>query len=141
MGWEKRIAEVIPFEHILPAVGQGALGIEIRHDDPATLNIVSSLASSAATTSTLGERALLRELEGGCQVPIGAFGRIEANVFRLDAMIGSLDGKRYVRGKIHGEPAKSEELGKQLAEMLRDSGGKEILEEIRKHRVQTVGEV
>ena len=131
LGMEQRITEVIPSERILPAAGQGALGIEIREGDSTTLKFIATLASPAATSATLGERALLRELEGGCQVPIGAYGRLEENVFRLDAMIGSLDGKRFFRGKIHGKPERSEELGKELAKMLYESGGREILEEIR----------
>jgi hydroxymethylbilane synthase len=131
LGWDERITEVIPLERILPAVGQGALAIEFRAGDSVTLKFIAPLASAGATSSTLGERAFLRELEGGCQVPIGAFGRIEENVFRMDAMIGSLDGKKYLRGKIHGDPGQSERLGTELAKMLYESGGDKILEEIR----------
>ena len=132
LGFEERISEVIPFERMLPAVGQGALGIEIRQNDDGVANIISHLASRATTYATLGERAFLRYLEGGCQVPIGTLGRIEQNVFMLDAVIGSIDGRQLVRGKIHGEPAASEELGEQLAKSLYKSGGREILEEIRR---------
>jgi hydroxymethylbilane synthase len=131
LGFEERITEIIPFERMLPAVGQGALGIEIRENDDGVANIVAHLASRATTYATLGERAFLRYLEGGCQVPIGTHGRIEENVFRLDAVIGSIDGRRLVRGKIHGEPAEAEVLGEQLAKSLYKTGGREILEEIR----------
>lgn len=131
LGFEDRITEVIPFTRILPAVGQGALGIEIREDDDAIRAIVRNLASPSTTYSTLGERAFLRYLEGGCQVPIGTHGRIEQNVFKLDALIASVDGMHLVRGKIHGEPEQSEKLGEQLAKSLYETGGKEILEEIR----------
>jgi hydroxymethylbilane synthase len=131
LGFEERITEIIPFERMLPAVGQGALGIEIRENDDGVANIVAHLASQATTYATLGERAFLRYLEGGCQVPIGTHGRIEQNVFRLDAVIGSIDGRRLVRGKIHGEPAAAEVLGEQLAKSLYKTGGREILEEIR----------
>ncbi|MFI5251079.1 MAG: hydroxymethylbilane synthase [Bacteroidota bacterium] len=131
LGWEKRITEILPTNKILPAVGQGALAIELRESDRWVLNQVRKLASYATEVSTKGERAFLRFLEGGCQVPIGAYGRIEDNVFYLDALIGSLDGKKIVRGATHGNPDASELLGTQLAETLYRSGGKEILEHVR----------
>jgi hydroxymethylbilane synthase len=131
LGLQERITEVLPVEKILPAVGQGALAIEIRTDDAKISTYLKPLASYATAIATLGERALLRFLEGGCQVPIGAYGRIENNELILDAMIGSLDGKRIVKGKIHGTPESSEQLGRQLAQTLFLSGGDKILEEIR----------
>ncbi|MBI4546381.1 MAG: hydroxymethylbilane synthase [Ignavibacteriae bacterium] len=131
LGLQDRITEVLPIEKILPAVGQGALAIEVRADDNEMLDCLSTIASEATTIATKGERAFLRRLEGGCQVPIGTYGRIEKNEFSLDAMLGSLDGKKIVRGKIHGKPEDAEELGKQLAETLLNSGGKVILEQIR----------
>ncbi|MBI1806656.1 MAG: hydroxymethylbilane synthase [Ignavibacteria bacterium] len=134
LGLVDRITEVIPIERMLPAVGQGALGIEIRDDDPSTQKYVQVLASRAATVATMGERAFLRHLEGGCQVPIGAYGRIEDNEFFLDGFIGSLDGRKIARGKLHGAPDKADALGIQLAQSLVDSGGREILEKIRDPR-------
>ncbi len=131
LGLADRITQVLPYERMLPAVGQGALAIEIRDEDTQTLEIVRSLSSEPSTRSTLGERAFLRYLEGGCQVPIGAYGRIETNRFVLDAMIGSLDGKTVVRGRGHGEPGESEDIGRRLAAALFAAGGKGILEGIR----------
>ncbi len=131
LGFNERITEELPLEKMLPAVGQGALAIEIRHDDTQVAEIIASLNSQPTFISTSGERALLRYLEGGCQIPIGAYGRIEENIFYLDALIGSLDGKKIVRGKIHGSPDDAEKLGKQLARILYDGGGKEILDSIR----------
>ena len=136
--YEERIAEVISLEKVLPAVGQGALAIEICEGDTHIADIVGTLTSKATMLATSGERALLRRLEGGCQIPIGAYGRIEKNVFRLDAMIGSLDGKKILRGKIHGEPEQSEALGVELAETLLESGGKEILDQIHTPNIQEV---
>ena len=141
LGWEERITEIIPFERMLPAVGQGALGIEMRSDDNQTLKMIKPLESIPTTYSTLGERALLRELEGGCQVPIGTHGRIEKSEFKLDAVVGSLDGRKIVRGKIHGTPENSEELGVQLAHILLKSGAKEILESIRTQATQELPNV
>lgn len=134
----KRITEVIPIERMLPAVGQGALAVELRSNDKQMLQLLNTITSTSATIATRGERALLHRLEGGCQVPIGTHGRIEENVFLLDAMIGSLDGKNIVRGKIRGTPEESEALGNELAEILLKSGGKEILDRIRKSDIKEV---
>jgi hydroxymethylbilane synthase len=131
LNWEKRITQILPFERILPAVGQGALGIETRNNDLQTIDVVALLNHHATAISVLGERALLRHLEGGCQIPIGTYGRIEQNTYKLDAVIGSLDGKRIVRSTITGLPENSENLGIELAERLLSLGGKEILAEIR----------
>jgi hydroxymethylbilane synthase len=131
LGLDHRITEVLPTDRMLPAVGQGALAIETRADDRTTLRYVESFHHDATAIATRGERALLRRLEGGCQVPIGTFGRLEHGEFLLDAMIGSLDGRHIVRGKIHGEPQRAEELGTALAETLEASGGGAILREIR----------
>ncbi len=132
LGFAARIAETIPVHRILPAVGQGALAIEVRSGDGEILKITQALASEATTIGTKGERAFLRELEGGCQVPIGTFGRVEENRFVLDGLIGSLDGKRIVRGTIDGPTGEAEELGRELARTLSAGGGREILEEIRR---------
>jgi hydroxymethylbilane synthase len=131
LGWENRITQVLPLDKMLPAVGQGALGIETRTDDSSTIELVSRLNHKETEISVKGERALLHRLEGGCQIPIGAYGRIRNNTFYLDAVIGSLDGKNIVRDFIHGKPDDSEQLGIELAEVLLSNGGKEILAEIR----------
>lgn len=132
LGWSSMITEVFPPEYILPAVGQGALGIEVRDDDTELLKLIAPLVHHDTQIATTGERALLRHLEGGCQIPIGTFGRIEHGKFVLDAMVGSLDGKRIVRGSINGSPDEAGLLGVRLAEELLDRGAKEILDEIRK---------
>jgi hydroxymethylbilane synthase len=131
LGWEERIAEVLPVETILPAVGQGALAIVIREEDEGVRELVQKLHHESTAVAVNGERAFLRFLEGGCQVPIGTYGRLEDGKFRLDALIGSLDGRRVVRGSIGGSPAESEALGIQLAKQLLERGGREILSEIR----------
>ena len=131
LGWEQRMTEILPFERMLPAVGQGTLAIEIREGDAEIRKVVSAINHEETARAVAGERALLRHLEGGCQIPIGTYGRIENEQLRLDAVIGTVDGRKIVRGKIHGAPEQAEELGQQLAQMLLDSGGKEILEHIR----------
>jgi hydroxymethylbilane synthase len=132
LGWSSMIAEVFSPSFILPAVGQGALGIALRENDKETLSLIAPLNHRETNQATAGERALLRHLEGGCQIPIGTFGRIENGTFVMDAMVGSLDGKRIVSGSISGAPEQSAMFGTTLAEELLTKGAKEILEEIRK---------
>ncbi|MBI4535766.1 MAG: hydroxymethylbilane synthase [Ignavibacteriae bacterium] len=136
LGWQDRIGEVIDVEKILPAVGQGALGIEIRENDREVEELVAVLHHTATAQAAMAERALLRALEGGCQIPIGAYTRIETDErgerrLVLDAMVGSLDGKRIVRGKHHGYPSEAENIGEKLADVLIAGGADRILSEIR----------
>ncbi len=131
LGWEKIIGETLDAETILPAVGQGALGLEIRAADREMSSCVEPIADRAATSATAAERALLKHLGGGCQVPIGAYGRIESGVLKLDAIVGSLDGTSTVRGSIAGNPRQAESLGSSLAEQLLSRGGDRILASIR----------
>jgi hydroxymethylbilane synthase len=137
LGLESRIGETIPVELMLPAVGQGALAVEIRSDDAETGELISGLSDPGTERGTAAERSLLRSLEGGCQVPIGAFGRLaldeQGNArLHLDAMVGSLDGSRIVRGTVEGPPAEAELLGARLAEELLSRGAQAILSEIRR---------
>ncbi len=132
LGWQNRITEFLEPEIMLPAVGQGALAIEIRDRDSRISGIVERLDHSDTRLSTAAERSLLRVLEGGCQIPVGAWGRIENGTLRLDAMVGSIDGTRIVRGTVHGDPKTPEELGSALATDLLGNGAGAILESIRK---------
>jgi hydroxymethylbilane synthase len=131
LGWSSMISEIFSPTFILPAVGQGALGIEIRENDTELQKLIDPLNDTHTFRATAGERALLRRLEGGCQIPIGTYGRIENGRFLLDAVVGSLDGKRIVRGSIEGVPEESERDGITLAEELLSRGAREILDEIR----------
>ena len=131
MGWEERITEFIDTDIMLPAVGQGAIAVEIRQGDPFMDQLTAELTDADAWRDTMCERALLRRLEGGCQVPIGAYARMDDGDFILEGMIGSLDGTRIVRDGLIGDPADPEGLGNALAERLLDKGGDEILAEVR----------
>lgn len=131
LGWADIISETFSPDVMLPAVGQGALAVEIRISDEELKELIRLLNHAETQSATLGERSLLRRLEGGCQVPIGTYGRIENGIFRLNAMVGSLDGSTIVRGSIEGAPADSEKLGTKLAEQLIASGADRILEQIR----------
>lgn len=133
LGWTDRIAQLIPTELILPAVGQGALAIEIREDDDHAQRVVNALHHEATAAGVLAERALLRELEGGCQIPIGAYGRLEKDTLVLDAVVGSVDGNvRLDARAATRNPLRAEALGKRLAKRLLANGAERILQDIRR---------
>ncbi len=127
---KKHISSVIPSEEILPAVGQGALGIEINADNKMLIDILGSIHDKATYEAVLSERALLRTLEGGCQVPIGAYAEVKPGGLYLDAFVGSLDGTLTFRKKARGTKKEPEKLGKMLAKDLIKAGAKEILDEV-----------
>ncbi len=131
LGWEELITEILDVNIMLPAVGQGALAVEIREDDRELASLIQPLEDFATRRAVEAERALLRTLEGGCQVPIGAYARQDGDVLRMDAVVGSLDGQRMIRDRIEGDPADANQLGEKLADMLRKQGADSILAEIR----------
>ena len=128
----KYISSIIKTDVVLPAVGQGALGIETRADNKLVNDIVNSIHHENTFRAVLAERALLKALEGGCQVPIGAFAEVKQNGLHLDALVGSLDGSITYRKKIRGSKSNPEKLGKKLADDLLKAGAKIILNEIYK---------
>lgn len=127
---KKYISSYISTDEILPAVGQGALGIEIHKDNKAVEEILKSLHHENTYKAVIAERALLRALEGGCQVPIGAFAEVKSSGLYLDAMVGSLNGSITYRKKLRGSKNDPEKLGKSLAKDLLKAGAKEILKEV-----------
>ena len=130
LGFEARIHQIIPNEISLHAVGQGALGIECKSDDKKILEIINVLEDKPTSQRCLAERAFLRELEGGCQVPIGVNSSIEDNQLHLTGMVASIDGERLIKDKSIGNIDHPEEVGKKLAEKLKLQGADEILSEI-----------
>ena len=129
---QKYISSYISTDDILPAVGQGALAIEINEENNFVDEILSQLHDELSYKAVLAERALLRTLEGGCQVPIGALAEVKTNGLYLDAVVGSLDGTVIFRKKAKGSKFEPEKLGKNLAMDLLKAGAKEILNEIYK---------
>ena len=125
-----RIHQVIPPEISLHAVGQGALGIECREGDSEVLELLKVLEDPESRDRAYAERSFLRELEGGCQVPIGVNTKIEGDTITLDGMVASLDGKQLLKETVNGARTDAEQLGKDLAKKLRDMGAGEILEKI-----------
>lgn len=127
LGAASQVTQVLGPEIMLPAVGQGALGIETRADDRETSQFAASLDDAETRPCVTAERALLRELEGGCQIPLGAFARPQASEIFLEAAVFSPDGKEFVRGEDRGPAANAEEIGKRLARSLIERGADRIL--------------
>jgi hydroxymethylbilane synthase len=130
LNFSDRIHQVIPSEISLHAVGQGALGIECRSNDPEILAIVQSLEHQPTAYRCLAERSFLRELEGGCQVPIGVNTVIEGDQLTLTGMVASLDGLQLIKDIVSGPSTTAEDLGLQLAHKLKEQGAQEILNKI-----------
>jgi hydroxymethylbilane synthase len=130
LGLGDRVHQVIPAEISLHAVGQGALGIECRDADPEVLEVLKVLEHAPSRDRCYAERAFLRELEGGCQVPIGVNTAIEDGILTLTGMVASLDGKRLIKDSVSGDPSHGEVLGRDLAHKVREAGAGEILAEI-----------
>jgi hydroxymethylbilane synthase len=127
LGASDKITQILAPEVMLPAVGQGALGIETRADDHETLRLVAALDDPESHEAVTAERALLRELEGGCQIPLGAWARRENGELRLEACVFSADGKEFVRKDLRGRPEEAEELGVRLGQILIEAGADRIL--------------
>ena len=127
LGASDKITEILPTEIMLPAVGQGALGIETRADDRETVRLIAALDDSESHSAVTAERALSRELEGGCQLPLGAWARQENGELRLDACVFSADGKEFVRNELRGRADDAEKLGVRLGQMLIEAGADRIL--------------
>ena len=125
-----RIHEIIAPEISLHAVGQGALGIECREGDEEILEILKVLEDSDSSDRAMAERSFLRDLEGGCQVPIGVNTSIDGDTLTVVGMVASLDGKQLLKDTVTGKKQDSEQLGKDLAGKLREQGAGEILAKI-----------
>ncbi len=130
LGWENEVTEVIDPEVMLPAIGQGALGIEARLDDQTTLDRIAFLNDDVTSSCVTAERGFLHRLEGGCQVPIAAYAVREGDEVVLTGLVASVDGKQIVRDTDRGPAAEAAELGSSLAERILEAGGREILEEV-----------
>jgi hydroxymethylbilane synthase len=130
LGREDRIAALAPTETLVPAVGQGALAIETRSDDEHVRSLVRALNDREAELAVSAERALLSRLEGGCQVPIGAYAQVSrsSDQLRLRAYVGSVDGSRHIRSERSGPTSAAEEIGLALAESMLEDGAQDIID-------------
>ncbi|MBT9313249.1 hydroxymethylbilane synthase [Leptothoe kymatousa] len=125
-----RIQQVVPASISLHAVGQGALGIECRTNDDEILAVIKTLEHVPTAQRCYAERAFLRELEGGCQVPIGVNTVIEGDNLTLTGIVASLDGQTLVKDTISGSVDQADEMGNTLAKRAKDAGAQEILDAI-----------
>jgi hydroxymethylbilane synthase len=132
LGFVDRITEKISTDISLPAIGQGAVGIECRVDDEFINGLLSRLNHEETWICVTAERAFLKKLEGGCQVPIAAYAQLLEGNLSIQGLVGSIDGKTLIKDKIDGKPEEAESLGTTLAEKLLAKGAKEILDEVYK---------
>jgi hydroxymethylbilane synthase len=128
LGFERRVNISITHAEMLPAVGQGALGIETRANDPRTAALVSLLEHAPTRAACTAERALLFALGGGCQVPIAAHAVVNGDTLRLDALVAALDGGRVIRDNLEDDVRHAARAGETLAARLRERGAEELLE-------------
>jgi hydroxymethylbilane synthase len=132
LGYADAISEYLPIDLMLPAVGQGALCVETRADDEETRTLLAPLDHTPTRLATQAERAFLRRLEGGCQVPIGAYAEVCGDQLHLRGLVASLNGDRLVREELRGAAAEADLLGAELAERALAAGGEAILENMRR---------
>jgi hydroxymethylbilane synthase len=125
------VAFVFGLDELLPAVGQGALAVEVRADDDRVGELVAIVNHEPTALELRAERTLMRELEGGCQVPIAGLAELDGERLRLRAFVGSLDGRQTVHAQLEAPASQPEELGRSLAEKLRQRGATSILEQVR----------
>ncbi len=128
LGLAERISEYISTDVLLPAVGQAAIGIETRENDPQTIELISCLEHSATASRISAERAASKKLYGGCQLPIAAFAELKNDVINMQGLVGKVDGTEIITADIKGDVKDAESLGEQLAEQLLTKGADKILE-------------
>ncbi len=148
LGFEEHISEIITMDQILPAVGQGAIAVEIRQDDEKTLQLIKTINDTDACLETTAERAFLAVLEGGCQVPVACLTRVVEQRLVIEGLVSSLDGSQVYKGNAEcdltskdrrmsqcqeepGAMSQAEEIGRKLAQQLLEAGAGKILQEIR----------
>jgi hydroxymethylbilane synthase len=134
LGCAHRISEVFSPEVCMPAVGQGALGVQCRAADAETSAALEKLDDPETRTAIIAERTLLSVLQGGCQVPVGAWARIDRGELILEACVCSIDGLQYVKQRVAAPPDQARELGQRMAQLLIEAGAQNILEEVSRQR-------
>jgi hydroxymethylbilane synthase len=138
LGFAGQISEFLSPETSLPAIGQGALGLESRMDDQEINEMIDFFNHPATAGAVIAERAFLRRLEGGCQVPIAAFGEVAAERLTLAGLVASVDGRQFLRKTIHCPVAEAEKAGTSLADDLLIQGAGKILNEVYQHETFNV---
>lgn len=131
LGFRDRITELVPFEINLPAVGQGSIGVEAREDDRELMELLAGLDHGPSRMAVTAERSLMRRLEGGCQIPVGALAVVDGDEIVLEAMVADLDGRNMIRLSLTGPAGDPGGLGESLAERMMAQGAGEILKKVR----------
>jgi len=131
LGWQGKITEYLPTDYFTPAVGQGALGIEIRSEDKETVSLASTINHEPTWRSVTAERTFLRALGGGCRTPIAALGIVSDDVLELSGMVASIDGSRILRATEEGDAHTPEQVGKQLAQKMIGLGALDCISELK----------
>jgi hydroxymethylbilane synthase len=130
MGLTSTITEILPPDRFIPAVGQGALGVEVRKDDPKVQEMIRRLDHPETRICVEAERAFLRRLAGGCQVPLGAYARLDGRTLILVGMVSDVGGRPLWSDRIHGPIHSPETLGRELAERILEAGALSILQRL-----------
>jgi hydroxymethylbilane synthase len=130
LGFSQRISEVLSPEVCMPAVGQGAIAVECRLKDTDAGDLLAPLDDPETRTAIIAERALLGTLRGGCQVPMGAWARVERGELVMDACVCSVDGVQCVKQRATAQPEQAAQLGEHMARLLIEAGAQSILEEV-----------
>ena len=134
LGLSQRISEVLSPDVCMPAVGQGAIAVECRLRDTAAADILAPLDDAETRTAIIAERALLGAVQGGCQVPLGAWARIERGELVMEACVCSADGAQYVKQRATAPQDQAAQLGEHMARLLIEAGAQTILEEVSRQR-------
>ena len=134
LGWTHRITEVLEPDVCVPAVGQGAIAVECRLKDTEAGEILGALDDAESRSAIIAERALLSTLQGGCQVPLGAWARMERGELLMEACVCSVDGSQYVKQRAAAPPDQAVALGEHIARLLLEAGAQNILEEVARQR-------
>ena len=134
LGWSQRITEVLSPDVCMPAVGQGAIAVEARLKDTEAADVLVKLDDAETRSAIIAERSLLSVLQGGCQVPLGAWARIERGELVMDACVCSVDGLQYVKQRASAPPDQAAQLGERMAQLLVAAGAQSILEEVGRAR-------
>jgi hydroxymethylbilane synthase len=132
MGWAGRVSQYLSVEFMLPAVGQGVLGLELRSQDNETRAVAAFLNHETTWLEVGAERAFLKRLGGGCQLPIAAYGKIQGNQLLVRGLVGGMDGRVMLRDEVSGPLTSGQTLGETLADKILARGGRELLDEVAK---------
>jgi len=130
MGRGREISQYMPLDVMMPSVGQGVLGIELREDNRKIADLISPLNHPDTVVEVSAERAFLRRLEGGCQVPIAGIAQKDGDDLVIKGLVGSVDGKTIIADEVRGGCSDSEQIGSTLAENILARGGRAVLDEV-----------